>query len=143
VAAEQGLPYRRKLLSDYRPPAHTIEDADLMFKLHLDKTQIKTRLVIKRLEKCLPPGARFVELHGSKMLQPVDGSFKINGIRCSAGSIRPTASGGLLIALDGTPAAEDERFLLDLHTPVRMVLLSLSVKLRGFATSPISSIARM
>jgi hypothetical protein len=118
VTAHQGVPQKRKLLSEYRPPVHTIEDVDLLFKLHLERTQVKTRLVVRRLVQSLPEGARFVELHGSKMLQPVNGSFRINGVRCAAGSIQPTASGGLLIALDGTAAAEDERFLLDFENEV-------------------------
>jgi hypothetical protein len=118
VAAHQSVPQKRKLLSEYRPPVHTIEDVDLLFKLHLEKTQVKTRLVVRRLLPSLPAGARFVELHGSAMLQPVNGSFRINGVRCAAGSIQPTTSGGLLIALDGTAAAEDERFLLDFENVV-------------------------
>ncbi len=52
------------------------------------------------------------------MLQPVNGSFRINGVRCAAGSIQPTTSGGLRISLDGTAAAEDERFLLDFENVV-------------------------
>ena len=117
-AAHENVSHRRKLLSEYRPPAHTIEDVDLLFKLHLERTQVKTRLVVRRLAQPLPLGARFVELHGSSMLQPVNGSFRINGIKCAAGSIQPTVSGGLRIALDGTAAAEDERFLLDFENVV-------------------------
>jgi hypothetical protein len=118
VAELKGAAQKRKLLSEYRPPVHTIEDVDLLFKLHLQKTQVKTRLVVRRLSQPLPQGARFVELHGSKMLQPVNGSFRINGVRCAAGSIQPTASGGLRISLDGTAASEDERFLLDFENAV-------------------------
>jgi hypothetical protein len=118
AAENQIVSPKRKLLSDYRPPVHTIEDADLHFKLHLEKTQVKTRLVVRRLAQSSPQGARFVELHGSKMLQPVNGSFRINGVRCAAGSIHPIASGGLRVSLDGTAAAEDERFLLDFENVV-------------------------
>ena len=169
-APESGGSHRRKLLSEYRPPAHTIEDVDLLFKLHLERTQVKTRLVVRRLAPSLPPGSRFVELHGSKMLQPVNGSFRINGIKCAAGSIQPTVSGGLRISLDGTAAAEDDRFLLDFenivnpsqnkalmglykcvvaavssapfsHFSAPMDRSSRSARLKVSATSPISSIA--
>lgn len=109
---------RVKLLSEYRPPLHTVEEVDLLFKLHLEKTQVKTRLVVRRTAQSLPLGARFVELHGSKMLHPVNGSFKINGVKCAAGSIQPTLSGGLRISLDGTAAAEDQRFLLDFENVI-------------------------
>ncbi len=119
ATSHQDVPQRLKLLSEYRPPLHTIEEVDLLFKLHLERTQVKTRLVVRRLVQSLPLAARFVELHGSKMLHPVNGSFKINGVRCAAGSIQPTSSGGLRIALDGTAAAEDERFLLDFENVIK------------------------
>ena len=109
---------RVKLLSEYRPPVHTVEEVDLLFKLHLERTQVKTRLVVRRTVQSLPQGARFVELHGSNMLHPVNGSFRINGVKCAAGSIQPTQSGGLRINLDGTAAAEDQRFLLDFENVI-------------------------
>ena len=109
---------RVKLLSEYRPPLHTVEEVDLLFKLHLERTQVKTRLVVRRTAQSLPLGARFVELHGSKMLHPVNGSFKINGVKCAAGSIQPTLSGGLRISLHGTAAVEDQRFLLDFENVI-------------------------